>query len=233
VGYRRQWPVGIGTTPNRAFIWNERDGLMEIPAAPHPAGPVPLVRSTAQDVNDLGQVTGVVSYRLVPPLNGCCEDFLFVWDRKKGMKLLGNLGGRMLGVTMINLHGLMVGAADIRQPLPGEVLRNPLNFLSNVSDVPTHAFRWSPEQGLEDLGTLGGQHSVAWGLDDAGNAYGWSMNAAGEGKAVKWTTTGQVILMGTLPGGAQSQAGAGNHQGVIAGTAEVPGGFHAVLFVPK
>jgi hypothetical protein len=122
-----------------------------------------------------------------------------------------------------------VGAAETRVGLPGERRTNPMSFIHG--DVPVHAWRWSPQRGLEDLGTLGGKHSVAWGVDPDGNAYGWAKDANEIQRAVKWTWDGRIVRLPDLGGFAQADPP--NQHGILPGQADTPTGAHAVLWVPK
>jgi probable HAF family extracellular repeat protein len=56
-----------------------------------------------------------------------------------------------------------------------------------------------------DLGTLGGQHSTAQAINDAGQVVGWSHIPAGNTHAFSWTQGGGMVDLGTL-GGSNSQA---------------------------
>ena len=59
---------------------------------------------------------------------------------------------------------------------------------------------WS--QSLTWLGTLpGGNRSEAWGVSADGSVVvGWDQNAAGEGRAFRWTASGGMQNLGTLGG---------------------------------
>lgn len=74
---------------------------------------------------------------------------------------------------------------------------------------------------LVNLGTLGGTESQAWGINDLGQIVGWSLDAAGQQRAVLWD--GGVITdlgsLGTTPFDA-SQAFSINGSGMIVGVSE-------------
>ena len=50
-----------------------------------------------------------------------------------------------------------------------------------------HATVWDASGLVMDIGTLGGGHSYAYGLNDAGYAVGWSFDALGRSRAFVWT----------------------------------------------
>jgi len=59
--------------------------------------------------------------------------------------------------------------------------------------LPERAFRWSPHTGMVDLGALGPTaSSVAFGINDAGTAVGWSDEASGPRltQVTKWPAGG-------------------------------------------
>jgi probable HAF family extracellular repeat protein len=60
---------------------------------------------------------------------------------------------------------------------------------------------------MQDLGTLGGCCSEAWGVSADGSVVvGYAINAAGEYRAFRWTASGGMQDLGTLPGYNRSYA---------------------------
>jgi probable HAF family extracellular repeat protein len=117
-------------------------------------------------INDNGQVAGA---------SGQCSAFnssilesllplhALLWERGT-VTDLGNLGGTGQGfgnlALNLNNRGQVVGQSD----LPGDA-----NF---------HAFLWTKEAGIKDLGTLTGDvNSVALGINDSGEIVGLSLDA--------------------------------------------------------
>jgi probable HAF family extracellular repeat protein len=79
-----------------------------------------------------------------------------------------------------------------------------VGYAYNATGQPL-AFRWTPSGGMQDLGTLGGRWSWAFGVSaDGAVVVGVAENAAGRRRAFRWTEEGMQDL-GTL-GGYESEA---------------------------
>jgi probable HAF family extracellular repeat protein len=88
-----------------------------------------------------------------------------------------------------------------------------------------HAFLWSKSGGKQDLGTLGGDHSVAYGINSSGEIVGQANSSAGApDQAFLWTRGAGMIDLGNL-GGASSVANAINASGQVAGQSDLADGF--------
>ncbi|UCG46928.1 MAG: SUMF1/EgtB/PvdO family nonheme iron enzyme [Phycisphaerales bacterium] len=86
-----------------------------------------------------------------------------------------------------------------------------------------------PGEGI-DLGTLGGNHSYAHGINNSGQIVGFSANSSQTWRATLFVPGGANIDLGTL-GGDSSRAYAINNKGQIVGCASLaPGVSHAALF---
>lgn len=206
----------------RAYLWSMKDGLSFVPVAVDGAS---SLRSSAADVNNFGVVAGTLAFIDAAGI----QRRAFVWDEVTGTTLVPPLGPGDVGVTYVSDQGLVVGASHTRRPLPGEPSTTPIG--SNPGTIPVHAWKWSTEGGLVDLGTLGGNHSVAWNADRDGNVFGWASDAAGVQHAVKWTADGGIVDLGTLDGNAVT--GGLNKHGVVVGWSSGADGIaHAVLFTP-
>ena len=90
---------------------------------------------------------------------------------------------------------------------------------------------------MQDLGTLGGNYSLAMGINDSGQAVG-SANLPGDtvGHAFLWTTTdGMQDLTKMIPAGSGWElcsANAINANGQIAGDGLYNGQIHIFLLTP-
>ena len=80
-----------------------------------------------------------------------------------------------------------------------------------------HAFRYRQSSGMADLGTLaGGSDSYALTISKNNEVAGVAMNAAGQPRAVRWSSSVAIAELGTL-GGTESYAFGINDGGTIVG----------------
>jgi probable HAF family extracellular repeat protein len=216
------------------------------------------IGSAAEDINDLGQVTGVASAN---PGNEA-----FFWDSTRGMIGLGDLLGRSMfsGGRAINRSGHVAGSSTSKVPgggfnsqaffwspatgmfgigdLPGGSFASLGRDINNGDQITGHsiagqpqhheAFLWDPQDGMIGLGDLPGGTvvSAAYGINDHGQVVGWSHSQRGL-EAFLWDRkSGMVGLGGLSSTGVDSGAGAINNRGQIAGGSSSPQGFQAVLW---
>lgn len=93
------------------------------------------------------------------------------------------------------------------------------------------AARAESEYFATDLGTLGGARSEVLGLNDRGQAVGWSLDADGRTQAFLWQN-GAMAGLGFFPGGTSSVALAVNNNGDATGYAAVTAtNAHAFLYI--
>jgi probable HAF family extracellular repeat protein len=105
-----------------------------------------------------------------------------------------------------------------------------LFFPVNASAQATyHAFIWSANTGMQDLGSLGGS-SYAQGINASGQVVGYYVSLLGQLRPFLWTQSGGIKDLGTLGGDAGVAAGI-NDSGQVAGWATTAAGAaHAFLW---
>jgi uncharacterized membrane protein len=150
--------------------------------------------STAYDINDRNVVVGTVM-----PHNGTAG--AVVWLSPQDVRWLAgnNPSFRQGEAHAINDAGVIVG------------------FGHAQGSYPAAAFRWTRGEGMQAL--PGGQ-SIAYDINDAGQAVGWSGS-----NAVLWEADGRMHSLGGLPGGGASdlQANRINNLGVVIGQTQGSG----------
>jgi probable HAF family extracellular repeat protein len=80
---------------------------------------------------------------------------------------------------------------------------------------------------MQDLGTLGGTWSEAWGVSaDGAVVVGSARNAAGDWHAFRWTASGGMQDLGTLGGRGSGAYGVSADGSVVVGWAQNAAGFY-------
>lgn len=200
-----------------AVIWGPKPGQIQA-LPPFPGDSV----GAALEINDKGQVVGV---------SGVCGSYGpsivvhgLLWQDGRPFDL-GSLGGHNGTIPfVINNRGKVVGYSDL------------------ADEVTTHAFLWTKEKHMQDLGTLPGDvFSSASGINDEGQVVGGSCDASGNCRDFLWQD-GVMSDLNTLvcPGTSLYLTGNGiagpdiNDRGEITGQAYDPntGDTPAFLAVP-
>jgi probable HAF family extracellular repeat protein len=181
-------------------------------------------------VRDLGTLGGNASYGLAVNAKGVVvgeaqtasgELHAFIWlprkacALKRGMNDLGTLGGTRSGAYSINDKCEVVGYSTV------------------AGDASRHAFLWLPfpayglPKGMHDLGTLGGNESVALAMDNEGRIFGYAALSDGTYHAVQWAGT---AITDRDPGGSLSTIEATAAVAQAGGTGTVGGPTTATVF---
>jgi len=190
-----------------AVIWGPGKGeIQQLPGL----GDDPDTAATA--INDNGQVVGI---------SGICQNAVGALSAKHAVLWqdgqatdLGNIGGHGWNTpTFINNQGQVVGFAN----QSGDLINGQLA-------LKFHAFLWTKERGMRDLGTLSGDAiSEALGINESGQVVGVSYGAGfSHPRAFLWQDGVMMDLNNLIPAGSSltlQVAGDINDRGEITGTA--------------
>jgi len=190
-----------------AVIWGPENGQIEqLPGVANDPD------SAATAINDKGQVVGI---------SGICQNAVGAFSAKHAVLWedgrpidLGNIGGHGWNTpTSINNQGQVVGFAN----QGGDLINGKLA-------VKFHAFLWTEEGGMQDLGTLPGDAiSEALGINESGQVVGVSYGAGfSHPRGFLWQDGKMMDLNSLIPTGFNltlQVAGDINDRGEITGTA--------------
>ncbi len=201
-----------GSISRHAFIW--QDGVMTDLNDLIGGARARWELREATDINKQGYIVGYGSYSpggsrafllrlsrpedviMLPPLDvnhtsaasavnrtgqviGTSGDAGVLWD--KGVAIdLGNLGYERTQPLSINSAGHVVGR-------------------SWLGPDQRHAFLWTPESGITDLGTLGGEQSLAHAILDDGTIVGSAYDESAESRAFRYRDGLMTDLNALLP----------------------------------
>jgi probable HAF family extracellular repeat protein len=190
-----------GDSAVHAFTWSEDTGIM---TDLQPDIQLPSLLELGVDIQSLAAVIGndgvIAGFGFLTDASGNIKAFhAFVRTDANGVVDLSEQGTfENSSPTAVNSKGAVVG------------------FATQPGDTNRHAFLWTQQRGVEDLGTLGGS-SMANAISDNGIVVGESTDDQDHSHAFMWTRHNGMLDLGTLRGGLTSVAQAVNNDRVIVG----------------
>jgi probable HAF family extracellular repeat protein len=191
----------LGGTETRAFLW-EKGVMRDLGTL---GGPDAIGASGCENERS-GFVPGSSFTDFTPNLaTGIPTMDPFLWENGT-MTDLGTLGGIFGTAQCANNRGQVIGQSSLSEH-PGACF---------TGEPDCHAFVW--ERGtMKDLRTLGGRSSVAFWLNNQGEAVGGATTPNDEQFHAVFWKRGVISDLGTLDGDCNSQAIAINSKGQIVG----------------
>ncbi len=211
----------------QAVVWGPAPGQIR------QLGPLPGdTVGVALWINDRGQAvgaSGTCANTMLPPL--AMGPHAVLWEADGTPVNLGNLGGT--GNPHLPTGNMALGVNNAGEVVGASVL---------VGNAITHAFFWTRETGMRDLGTLPGDvNSAALAVNDRGQVIGISFGAHGpfdgSGRPFLWQNGLMTDLTTLVPADSPLEvlyAAGINSRGEIAGFgATVHGDMHALVLTPN
>ena len=253
VGYAQFLLQGMpqaGSYGTHAFVWTVHDGMRDLGTAG-----TPDLFSAATAVNTSGLIVGYATDPTTQESRPC------FWHAD-ALHFLPTLGGASGFADAVNALGWIVGQSQTRQgdyhatlwvmglsldldrtggawSLARDITTSGIIVGEATFSTGVHAFRWSPDSGLHDLGMLAEHRSsTATSINAAGVIVG---SSTGDGplpppqRAVRWVE-GQIADLTTLvdaPGWVLEWASAINQGGAIVGQGRFQGEKRAFLLQPE
>jgi len=210
------------TVPNRAFVWSEGAGMKGLGTY---SG---FSSGRANAINNDGQVVGSVlaansSNLMASSTTGEKSilskemDRLMQATQTKGVYDQSHVVEMLRNATYRSESFPWAIESDVKGKTTGSNIFNTSSFNEVIysSTYRSEAFIWSEKGGMTGMGTLGGDWSTAWDVNDHGLTVGYSSSAPGKSHAFFWN---KELGMVELPSfGGNSLARAINNEGQVVG----------------
>lgn len=181
-----------------AYVWDSLHGIQSLGVA----------NTDARAINSAGQV--LVNTAYLPSVKPG-QPYSYIWDAATGLHPFSSSTCPIIMGRGMNDSGVVVGDCTV-------------SF--NGPDSNSRAFRWDAVAGLSLLAP-GTFQSIAWTIDNLGNAFGAIMFFDGDSShAVRWDAAGAMTLLPSIRDSAgvvmSTNAYASNDQGLVVGNAFSP-----------
>jgi probable HAF family extracellular repeat protein len=158
-----------------------------------------------------GLVVGASENGVIDPINGSPEVHAVLWNEGRIIDLGTLGGGNATWAAGVNNRGQVTGAS--------------FDAANNV-----RAFRWTKDQGLRDLGTLGACCAIAGSINEAGQISGESGLCDTCNQDAFFWEHGKMLRIPDF-GGPVSFHEDLNNRGQVVGQSDLPGGANAHAFL--
>lgn len=216
----------VGSSVGHAFRWTAADGITELAplgSAAYAAsadgsvivgqsGNIAFRWTADGGIETLNGLNAQTSYAYGVSANGSAVVGFYIDIQQRAFLWTDDNGGTVtpLGTLKIDNSGFSIasGISDNGLFVVGQA--------ENDDDNVAHAFRWTTEGGMQDLGVLEtGYSSSANAVSSDGSVVVGLANTSDYYRAFRWTQSGTMESLGTLAGGNFSKANALSKDGSI------------------